>query len=101
VNLKPLKNCCTFAQFRYRSTNRNRKTGVVGILRGSKPGPVIALRADIDALPVKERVAIPFASKVEGEYNGKTVPVMHACGHDTHTAILMGTAEILASIKVN
>ena len=75
------------------------KTGVVGILRGSKPGPVIALRADIDALPVKERVAIPFASKVEGEYNGKTVPVMHACGHDTHTAILMGTAEILASIK--
>ena len=75
------------------------KTGVVGILRGSKPGPVIALRADIDALPVKERVAITFASKVEGEYNGKTVPVMHACGHDTHTAILMGTAEILASIK--
>ncbi|MFV8357309.1 amidohydrolase [Flavobacterium sp. XS1P32] len=75
------------------------KTGVVGILRGSKPGPIIALRADIDALPVKERTAIPFASKVEGEYNGKTVPVMHACGHDTHTAILMGTAEILASIK--
>ncbi len=75
------------------------KTGVVGILRGGKPGPVIALRADIDALPVKERVAISFASKVEGEYNGKTVPVMHACGHDTHTAILMGTAEILASIK--
>ncbi|MFV8334167.1 amidohydrolase [Flavobacterium sp. GSP14] len=75
------------------------KTGVVGILRGSKPGPVIALRADIDALPVKERTAISFASKVEGEYNGKTVPVMHACGHDTHTAILMGTAEILASIK--
>ena len=75
------------------------KTGVVGILKGGKPGPVIALRADIDALPVKERVAIPFASKVEGEYNGKTVPVMHACGHDTHTAILMGTAEILASIK--
>ena len=75
------------------------KTGVVGILRGSKPRPVIALRADIDALPVKERAAISFASKVEGEYNGKTVPVMHACGHDTHTAILMGTAEILASIK--
>ena len=75
------------------------KTGVVGILKGGKPGPVIALRADIDALPVKERVAIPFASKVEGEYNGKIVPVMHACGHDTHTAILMGTAEILASIK--
>ncbi|MFN7099417.1 MAG: amidohydrolase [Flavobacterium sp.] len=75
------------------------KTGVVGILKGGKPGPVVALRADIDALPVKERVAIPFASKAEGEYNGKAVSVMHACGHDTHIAILMGTAEILASIK--
>jgi metal-dependent amidase/aminoacylase/carboxypeptidase family protein len=67
-------------------------------LRGGKPGPVVA-RADIDALPVKERVAIPFASKVVGEYNGREVPVMHACGHDTHIAMLMGTAEILASIK--
>lgn len=75
------------------------KTGVVGILKGGKPGPVVALRADIDALPVKERVDIPFASKAEGEYNGKVVPIMHACGHDTHIAILMGTAEILASIK--
>lgn len=75
------------------------KTGVVGVLKGGKPGPVVALRADIDALPVKERVNIPFASKVEGEYNGQSVGVMHACGHDTHTAILMGTAEILASIK--
>ncbi|WP_310378382.1 amidohydrolase [Flavobacterium sp.] len=75
------------------------KTGVVGILKGGKPGPVVALRADIDALPVKERVNIPFASKAEGEYNGQAVGVMHACGHDTHTAILMGTAEILASIK--
>ena len=75
------------------------KTGVVGILRGGKPGPVVALRADMDALPVKERVNIPFASKAEAEYNGKTVSVMHACGHDTHIAILMGTAEILASIK--
>ena len=75
------------------------KTGVVGILKGGKPGPVVALRADIDALPTKERVNIPFASKAMGEYNGKIVPVMHACGHDTHTAILMGTAEILASIK--
>ncbi len=75
------------------------KTGVVGILKGGKPGPVVALRADIDALPVKERVAIPFASKAEGEYNGKAVSVMHACGHDTHIAILMGTAEILASMK--
>ena len=75
------------------------KTGVVGILKGGKPGPVVALRADIDALPVKERVNLPFASKVEGEYNGIPVNIMHACGHDTHTAILMGTAEILASIK--
>lgn len=75
------------------------KTGVVGVLKGGKPGPVVALRADIDALPIKERVNIPFASKAMGEYNGKIVPVMHACGHDTHTAILMGTAEILASIK--
>lgn len=75
------------------------KTGVVGILKGEKPGPVVALRADIDALPVKERVAIPFASKAEGEYNGQPVSIMHACGHDTHTAMLMGTAEILASIK--
>jgi metal-dependent amidase/aminoacylase/carboxypeptidase family protein len=62
-------------------------------LRGGKPGPVVALRADIDALPVKRT----FASKVVGEYNGREVPVMHACGHDTHIAMLMGTAEI--SIK--
>jgi len=75
------------------------KTGVVGILKGGKPGPVVALRADMDALPVIERVDIPFASKVMGEYNGQTVGVMHACGHDSHMAILLGTAEVLASIK--
>jgi amidohydrolase len=75
------------------------KTGVVGILKGGKPGPVVALRADMDALPVKERVNIAFASKIEGEYNGQKVSVMHACGHDSHVAMLMGTAEILASIK--
>ena len=75
------------------------KTGVVGILKGGKPGPVVALRADMDALPVKERVDIPFASKAMGEYNGQEVGVMHACGHDSHVAMLMGTAEILASIK--
>ena len=75
------------------------KTGVVGILKGGKPGPVVALRADMDGLPVKERVEIPFASKVIGEYNGQPVGVMHACGHDTHVAILMGTAEILSSMK--
>lgn len=75
------------------------KTGVVGILKGGKPGPVVALRADMDALPVKERVNIHFASKAMGEYNGQEVGVMHACGHDSHVAMLMGTAEILANIK--
>jgi len=75
------------------------KTGVVGTLKGNLPGPVIALRADMDALPVLEDNNLPFASKVKGEYNGKEVPVMHACGHDTHVAILMGVAEILSSMK--
>ena len=74
-------------------------TGVVGILRGSSPGPVIALRADMDALPVKERVDIPFASRATSEYNGQTVDVMHACGHDVHVSILMSVAEILAGMK--
>jgi len=74
-------------------------TGVVGLLKGDKPGPVVALRADIDALPVAEEVDIPFASKVKTTYNGQAVGVMHACGHDTHTAILMGVAEILAALK--
>ncbi|HEY0732125.1 MAG TPA: amidohydrolase [Chitinophagaceae bacterium] len=74
-------------------------TGVVGILKGSSPGPVIALRADMDALPVKERVDIPFASKATSEYNGQTVDVMHACGHDVHVSILMSVAEILAGMK--
>lgn len=75
------------------------KTGVVGILKGDKPGPVIALRADMDALPVTERVNIPFASKVKTTYNGQEVGVMHACGHDTHVAILMSVAEILSGMK--
>ncbi|MDX1955725.1 MAG: amidohydrolase [Chitinophagaceae bacterium] len=75
------------------------KTGVVGILKGDKPGPVIALRADMDGLPVKERVDVPFKSVVEADYLGQTVPVMHACGHDAHVAVLMGTAEVLASMK--
>lgn len=74
-------------------------TGVVGVLKGGKPGPVIGLRADMDGLPVKERVEIPWASKAIGEYNGVEVGVMHACGHDTHVAILMATAEILTSMK--
>lgn len=75
------------------------KTGVVAILKGGKPGPVVALRADIDALPVVERANVPYASKVKGEYNGQEVGVMHACGHDTHVAILMGTAEVLTAMK--
>lgn len=75
------------------------KTGVVGILKGSQPGPVIGLRADMDALPVTERNSLPFASKATGEYNGQTVGVMHACGHDTHVAMLMGAAELLAGMK--
>lgn len=75
------------------------KTGVVGILKGGKPGPVVALRADMDGLPVTERVAIPFASKVKTTFNGQEVGVMHACGHDSHTAMLMGVAEILAGMK--
>jgi amidohydrolase len=75
------------------------KTGVVGILKGGNPGPVVALRADMDALPVVERTTVPFASKVKTTYNGQEVGVMHACGHDTHMAILMGVAEILASMK--
>ncbi|MCC9137891.1 amidohydrolase [Pontibacter silvestris] len=74
-------------------------TGVVGILKGGKPGPVVALRADIDALPVVERVDVPFASKERSTYNGQEVGVMHACGHDTHIAMLMGAAEVLASMK--
>ena len=75
------------------------KTGVVGILKGVKPGPCIGLRADMDALPVVERVDLPFASKIKSTYNGQNVGVMHACGHDTHVAILMSVAEILAGMK--
>ncbi len=74
-------------------------TGVVGLLKGDKPGPVVGLRADMDALPVTERVDVPFASKVRTTYNGHDVGVMHACGHDTHMAILMGAAEVLTSMK--
>ncbi len=74
-------------------------TGVVGVLEGGKPGPVVALRADMDALPVTERVDVPFASTVKAKYNGEEVGVMHACGHDTHVAILMGVAEVLAGMR--
>jgi amidohydrolase len=74
-------------------------TGVVGILKGAKPGPVIALRADMDALPVTERNSLAFASKERTTFNGQETGVMHACGHDTHVAMLMATAEILAQNK--
>jgi amidohydrolase len=74
-------------------------TGVVGILKGGKPGPVIALRADMDALPVEEKNNLPYASKVKTVYNGKETSVMHACGHDTHVAMLMGVAEILSGMR--
>lgn len=74
-------------------------TGVVAVLQGAKPGPCIALRADMDALPVTERVNIPFASKARTTYNGQEVGVMHACGHDTHVAMLMATAEVLTAFK--
>jgi amidohydrolase len=74
-------------------------TGVVAVLNTGKPGPVIGLRADMDGLPVTERTGLPFQSKAVGEYNGQNVGVMHACGHDSHVAILMGVANILTSMK--
>jgi amidohydrolase len=74
-------------------------TGVVAVLKGGKPGPVVALRADMDALPVTEEVDLPFKSTVRAQYNGQEVGVMHACGHDAHTAMLMGAATVLAGMK--
>jgi amidohydrolase len=74
-------------------------TGVVGVLRGSRPGPVVALRADMDALPVTERADVPFKSLAKAEYRGQQVGVMHACGHDAHTAILLGVADVLAKSR--
>ena len=76
-------------------------TGVVATLRGARPGPVVALRADMDALPVVEQVDVPFASKERTTYNGQDVGVMHACGHDNHVAILMGVADVLASVRAD
>jgi amidohydrolase len=75
------------------------KTGVVGILRGGQPGPIVALRADMDGLPVTEMLDVPFKSTARSTYNGEEVGVMHACGHDAHTAMLMGVAEILTGMK--
>lgn len=74
-------------------------TGVIGVLKGGLPGPVIALRADMDALPVLERTPVSFASKVKTIYNGSETSVMHACGHDSHVAILMGVAEVLSEMQ--
>jgi amidohydrolase len=75
------------------------KTGVVGVLKGAYPGPVIGLRADMDALPLVERTPVPFASRVRTTYNGQDVGVMHACGHDSHVAIMMSVAEILSGLR--
>ena len=75
------------------------RTGVVALIQGGRPGPVVALRADMDGLPVREEVDLPFASKATGEYEGKAVPVMHACGHDTHMAILLAAARVLSEVK--
>ena len=74
-------------------------TGVVGLIRGELPGPTIALRADMDALPVVEKTGLPYASKDKTKYLGQTVGIMHACGHDAHVAILMGVAEFLSKNK--
>ncbi len=74
-------------------------TGVVGVLRGARPGPVLALRADMDALPLVEEVDLPFASRARTRYDGEEVGVMHACGHDCHTAVLMGIAELFAGMR--
>ena len=75
------------------------RNGVIGVLRGGKPGRIVALRADMDALPIKEPEGLPFASKAKQPFLGKDVDVMHACGHDAHTAMLMGVAEVLAGLK--
>ena len=74
-------------------------TGVVAYLEGGRPGPLVALRADMDALPVTERVDLPFASKAKGTYRGREVGVMHACGHDTHMAMLLGAARALTAVR--
>lgn len=74
-------------------------TGVVAIIEGGKPGPLVAIRADMDGLPVTEETALPFASVARGEYNGQDVGVMHACGHDSHMAMVLGAARVLMAVK--
>lgn len=75
------------------------RTGVIAVLQGGRPGPVVALRADMDGLPVREETNVPFASKAVGEYEGNKVGVMHACGHDTHVAMLLAAAKVLTQVK--
>ena len=77
------------------------RTGVVGVLKGGRPGPVVALRADMDALPVTEELDLPFKSIARAEFNGRDVGVMHACGHDAHMAMLLGAAEVLAGVRAD
>ena len=86
-------------QLGYEVREKVAHTGIVAVLKGSKPGPVVALRADMDALPVTEEVDLPFASKVRTNWRGRETGVMHACGHDAHTAILMAAAEVLAKLR--
>ena len=74
-------------------------TGIVAVIEGGKPGPMVALRADIDALPVEEQTGLPFASEAKGEYRGKEVDVMHACGHDNHISMLLGAAKVLTEVQ--
>ena len=75
------------------------RTGVVGLLTGDQPGKTVALRADMDGLPVAEATNLPYASKARGQYEGRAVNVMHACGHDNHMAILLGAAEVLSGFR--
>jgi amidohydrolase len=89
----------TLRSFGLTPTTGVARNGVVATLQGAMPGPVVALRADMDALPVAEATGLPFASKARGEYEGKPVDVMHACGHDTHMAMLLATAKILTELR--
>jgi amidohydrolase len=97
-------NTATYIAERLRSFGLEPRTGVAGhgvtaLLRGAQPGPVVALRADMDGLPVTEQVDVPFASRATGEYGGREVGVMHACGHDAHMAMLLGAAKILTGLR--
>ncbi|MCC7254969.1 MAG: M20/M25/M40 family metallo-hydrolase, partial [Dokdonella sp.] len=88
-------------KFGYKVRTGIAHTGVVGVLDSGRPGPRLAIRADMDALPVTEEVDLPFASKAKGQYLGKPVGVMHACGHDAHMAMTLGVAKAMASQRKN